>query len=177
MKYIEFVLQRLQVTYSQALIAGFYLLRNQATIVLAIQKIEDLIFGVEKKSSDFTPPSSPDLSVSWSPSKSLVKDVCSVPINAKEAIRKILESGWDGGKRRGQIIWTVAIMIATKYAIDNVYSNLEWAKAARLPLGFLNFMERLMLNLMNHDLHIDDDMLTRWLTYVFDPNRISSFYA
>ncbi|ORX82202.1 hypothetical protein K493DRAFT_190577, partial [Basidiobolus meristosporus CBS 931.73] len=69
-----------------------------------------------------------------------------------------------GGNRTSEYrIFTVALILASKFLDDSTYTNKTWAEVTRIPVRELNSMELEFLSFLDFDLFVSEKEFIHWL--------------
>lgn len=75
------------------------------------------------------------------------------------------------------LVLVVAIMLASKFISDQHVSNETWAAENRLNLLQINTAEIIFLKTVDHRLHIDPKSFQRWVSFIFQPHKVSPYMS
>lgn len=73
------------------------------------------------------------------------------------------------------VVFVVALLLASKFLNDRHSSNGIWAETTGLSMGDLNRGEIFFLNVIDHRLHMENEVFQRWLTYLFQPHHLHNY--
>jgi len=70
------------------------------------------------------------------------------------------------GQYPSQNMFLAALVLASKFLQDSCYSNRSWAKLTGIPATEITLMERLLLRLLDHSLHVKEAEFDAWSQFV-----------
>lgn len=73
-------------------------------------------------------------------------------------------------------VFVASLVLSSKYLNDRNASNSAWSRISGIPLETLNRTEMLLLSVIEYRLHVDVDLFNRWITFLFQPSRMNSYY-
>lgn len=74
------------------------------------------------------------------------------------------------------LVFVSSIMLSNKYLHDRHASNLTWSSYTGFPLEEINRGEIFFLNVIQHELLVDQSSFQKWLAILFQPRNISHYH-